>query len=72
MGSVVKGSFANDVCNQSEQRKLNLTNFILILLDRITFKTQQADDTSWQVGKIKFKIGLEKFALIFFQLQLSQ
>ena len=27
MGSVVKGSFANDVYNQSEKWKLNLTNF---------------------------------------------
>ena len=36
MGPVVKGSFANDVYDQSAKFKLNLTDFRLILLDRIT------------------------------------
>ena len=37
MESAVKQSFANDVYNQSENLKLDLTNFRLILLDKITF-----------------------------------
>ena len=37
MGSVVKGSFANNVYNQSEKWKSNLIDFRLILLDHITY-----------------------------------
>ena len=35
VGSVVEGGFANDVYNQSEKLKLNLTDFRLILLGHI-------------------------------------
>ena len=38
VGSVIKGSFANDVYNQSEKGKLNLTNFKLNLLACIIYE----------------------------------